>query len=235
MIRLGTGQRLLAAGEVPSPLMLHPSMTEHHLTVQRTARYLTLGPASGVEAVWFVLHGYGQLAPYFLRHFQPLDDGTRLIAAPEALSRFYIQEYSRVGASWMTKEARRAEIDDYLAYLDAVYDRLFADLDRTDVAVTLLGFSQGAATASRWAALGRARFDRLICWAGDVAHDLDLDQHGAALQPLTMVVGTEDEYITPTRLAEAEARFQQHDVAYDLIRFEGGHRLDAAVLKRLAS
>ncbi len=209
-------------------------MTEHHLLVQRTARYVTLGPSRNARSVWFVLHGYGQLAAYFLRHFQPLDDGSRLFVAPEALSRFYIQPYTRVGASWMTKEARQAEIDDYLGYLDAVYDRIFAEQDRATTTVTLLGFSQGATTASRWAALGRGRFDRLICWAGDLAHDLDLDAHGPALPPLTIVAGTDDEYIPPDRLAEVEARLQRHGLAYDLIRFEGGHRLHADTLLRLA-
>ena len=45
----------------------------------------------------------------------PLDDGSRLIVAPEALSRFYLGEVSqrpaserRVGASWMTREDRPA-------------------------------------------------------------------------------------------------------------------------------
>jgi len=63
---------------------------EHRITVSRSARYFTLGRPD--REVWFVLHGYGQLAARFLRHFEPLDDGTRLMVAPEALSRFYLGE-----------------------------------------------------------------------------------------------------------------------------------------------
>ncbi|MCY7356827.1 MAG: phospholipase, partial [Rudanella sp.] len=43
---------------------------EHHLSVQRTARYYTLGDfTEQTTDLWFVLHGYGQLAKYFIRRF----------------------------------------------------------------------------------------------------------------------------------------------------------------------
>ena len=61
-------------------------MKEHHLPVQRTARFFTLGEITDeLREVWFVCHGYGQLARYFLRNFDPIADKSRLIIAPEAL------------------------------------------------------------------------------------------------------------------------------------------------------
>ena len=64
---------------------------EHHITVERSARYVTLGPRDGTaREIWFALHGYGQLAGDFIRLFGALDDGTRAIVAPEALNRFYL-------------------------------------------------------------------------------------------------------------------------------------------------
>ena len=97
------------------------------LAVRRTARVAVLGPEGpGVRELWYVLHGYGQLAAPFLEEFRAIDDGTRLIVAPEALSRFYegdaksrLHKDARVGASWMTREDREAEIADYLGYLDS--------------------------------------------------------------------------------------------------------------------
>src|SRR5438270_687393 len=66
-------------------------MKENNLTVKRTARYFTLGDASGeLEEVWIVCHGMGQLGAYFIKNFIPIDNGRRLIVAPEALSRFYL-------------------------------------------------------------------------------------------------------------------------------------------------
>src|SRR5712691_5295634 len=114
-------------------------MREHQIAVTRTARYYTLGkPGPRTQAVWFVLHGYGQLAERFLHHFEPLDDGSRLIVAPEGLSRFYLGDPAerpsperKVGASWMTREDRLAEIGDYVRYCDAVYAHVLQGLDRS--------------------------------------------------------------------------------------------------------
>jgi len=209
-------------------------MTEHHLTVQRTARYYTRGPEQGPEAVWVVLHGYGQLAAPFLRGFAPVDDGQRLFVAPEALSRFYLPGHERVGASWMTKADRETEIADYLAYLDALAVHVRAPLS-DDVPVHVLGFSQGATTACRWAVLGAAPIERLVLWAGGLPHDLDYDAHAETLRglDLTLVVGTEDEYVTPDRLAAQQALLDEHAIPYDLITFDGPHHLDAETLRRV--
>ena len=210
-------------------------MREHHIRARRTARYCTLDPAGETREVWFVLHGYGQLAPHFIRHFEAIQNGRRLIVAPEALSRFYLPGHQRVGASWMTREDRVTEIDDYLAYLDALHDQIFERVDRRRVTVHVLGFSQGSATASRWATLGRVDADRLILWAGELTHDLDLAVHAETLRrrTLTLVVGTEDEFITPTHLARLEALLIEHSIPYRLLSFNGTHQMDADTLKRL--
>jgi predicted esterase len=211
-------------------------MQEHHFSVQRTARYYTLDPAGEPQEVWFVLHGYGQLAQYFIRHFEAIQNGRRLVVAPEALSRYYLPGHKRVGASWMTREDRLTEIDDYLAYLDVLHDRIFERVDRRRVTVHVLGFSQGGATATRWAALGRVDVDRLILWASDVPPDLDLTAHAETVRrsKLTLVVGTDDEFLTPTRVADQEALLAKHGIPYRLRTFTGPHSMHAETLKMLA-
>ena len=199
--------------------------------MSRVARYFTIGRPD--REVWFVLHGYGQLAARFLRHFEPLDDGARLIVAPEGLSRFYLTEdpaERRVGASWMTREDRLAEIEAYVRYLDAVYEELSRTVDRAQAKVTLLGFSQGSATACRWSTMGKARFDRLIIWGGEVPPDVDL----LRALPLSLVYGSRDPYFTPKVVAAIEARLREHGISYDLVPFEGGHEIDGDVLQRVA-
>lgn len=215
---------------------------EHQLTVNKTARYCTLGDPSGAKQVWFVLHGYGQLAPYFIRHFAPLDDGTRLIVAPEALSRFYIEQtswkgagQSRVGASWMTRESREADIADNVTYLDRLYQQVFSSMTRDGVRVVVLGFSQGVATACRWVALGSARADTLVLWAGPLPPDLGKD----AAAPLTRmkvirVLGDRDDLAVPEAVAAEHALAGRLGITAELVRFAGGHELDAATLKGLA-
>lgn len=205
-------------------------MREHRLAATRSARYFTLGSPRQATEFWFVCHGYGQLAARFLERFRPLAAGRRCIVAPEGLSRFYLTENPaerRVGASWMTREDRLHEIDDYVRYLDAVFD----DVNPRTALVTALGFSQGTATACRWAALGSARVDRLILWGGEVPPDLDLER--LRVPKLTLVYGTHDEFFTPKVVSANEARLRDHGIGYELLSFEGGHEIDKATLLRL--
>jgi predicted esterase len=215
-------------------------MEERHLPTRRTARYFTLGGAGAVREVWFVLHGYGQLASLFLRHFEPLAEPSRLILAPEALSRFYLDPLTsgpaagrRVGASWMTREDRLVEIDDYVHYLDALYARVFESVARADVRLTLFAFSQGSAAACRWLARGAARADRLILWAGEVPPDLDMAAAGARLAALELVrvAGRRDDLITSKIVARDTARLTAEGVPFRVVEFDGGHEIDRETLK----
>lgn len=216
-------------------------MDEHHLTVGRAARYYTLGAAGpATRQVWFACHGYGQLASRFLRRLEPLDDGSRLIVAPEGLSRFYLSERAaerRVGASWMTREDRLSEIADYVRYLDALYDAVISPLARPALHVTALGFSQGAATVSRWASLGRAAIDHVVLWGGELPPDLDLAQARDRLRAvqLTLVYGRADQFITEKVASAMATRLADHAIAHRVRPFDGGHDLNAALLRELAT
>src|SRR5688500_4670112 len=145
-------------------------MHEHHLIVSRSARFYTLGSLDeSTRDVWIVCHGYAQLASRFVRHFAPIHVPGRLIVAPEALNRFYFDPVfghhgpdAKVGATWMTREDRLREIADYVGYLDALHSAIFARVDRSRAPLTVLGFSQGVATATRWATLGTVQPDHLV-------------------------------------------------------------------------
>jgi predicted esterase len=220
------------------------SIDEHHLGVTRTARYYTLGsPGPGVQEVWLVCHGYGQLARYFLRRFAPLADGSRLLVAPEALSRFYLENpggshtTAHVGATWMTREDRLTEIQDYVWYLDAVHARVLEQLGRERVRLVVLGFSQGVATACRWAALGAAAADALILWAHGLPPDLDLATTRERWRRLAvwLVAGEHDAAYTTAAAAADGRRLAEHGVRYETVTFAGGHALDAATLAGLGA
>ena len=220
-------------------------MQEQHITVRRTARYYTLGPANDgdVAEVWIVCHGFAQLAGRFMRHFAAIDDGTRLIVAPEALNRFYIEAVpgvhgpdSKVGATWMTREDRLHEIDDYVAYLDRLAESLFVRVDRARVRFTILGFSQGVATVARWIVQGQARPDHLVLWASPLPPEIDSGtgpQLLASLPRVSVVVGANDAGAQRALPRERE-RMARLGIPYDLIGFEGGHHLDADTLRSLA-
>jgi len=215
--------------------------TEHHLKVPRSARYYTLGDDVAAPAeIWMVCHGYGQLAGRFLSHLDAIADGRRLIVAPEGLSRFYVDgggPDGKVGASWMTREDRLLEIEDYVGYLDAVFETACHPVDRGGAKLTVLGFSQGTATASRWAMRARPRVDRLILWAGLLPPELDLGVHRRALNALDLVLvrGEGDALTGAAAFAEQRAALEAAGVRHRVLTFDGGHRLDADVLRRLVT
>ena len=209
-------------------------MNEHSLTVTRTARFYTLGkPSDNVQDLWIVCHGYGQLARYFLRHFQVLDNAKTVVVAPEALSRFYLDGFSgRVGATWMTKEDRISEINDQAAYLNLLLHEQLKQLP-DNVRVTVLGFSQGGATVSRWLTTENVPVHRLILWAATFPEDIDFTTGQAAFSnlPVAMVYGTQDEFITPEALAQKQNLMAQLGIKPHIYTFEGGHTLHPETLQ----
>jgi len=210
----------------------------HTLSVARTARIATLGTPSTTDTWWLVLHGYGELAPEFIQAFEPIAAPHRAVVAPEGLSRFYVDgttHHNHVGASWMTQEERKYEIEDYIQYIDATVRAL--RFDERIPSIHVLGFSQGAATASRWALLGDTPIDRLILWGGSPAHDLDLERHAESLRTIdvTLVAGTTDPHLTPERRNATAETLRQHEVPVTIHTFEGGHRLDANTLQTIVA
>lgn len=219
-------------------------MAEHHLRVRRTARYHTLGnPSAPARELWIVCHGYGQLAGRFIRHFRPIAHPDRLIVAPEALSRFYLDSTpphgpdARIGATWMTREDRDSEIADYVEYLDAIA-ALFAAPRGAGQRPRLVafGFSQGVATVMRWLALGQTRADRLIGWSGSVPPDLDLtaasNRFGA--DPVTYACGDHDEFFDAARIAQQTGALTAAGIPHRFVSFTGAHAIDADTLVRVA-
>ena len=139
----------------------------------------------------------------------------------------------------MTREDRLAEIADYVQYVDAVYQEVFHQLDRSQVTVHALGYSQGAATVARWTALGRAKVDRLTLWGGEFPPDLDLtpepvrDRLRAAR--LSLVYGRTDQFITQKVVAATVKRLREHEISVREISFDGAHELNDSVLKDLGA
>jgi predicted esterase len=225
---------------------MDPAITPHRIRVRRSARYYTLGPTHGFpRELWVVLHGYGQLAARFLAWFAPLDDGTRLVVAPEGLSRFYLdpiaerrgQTTPRVGATWMTREDREHEIEDYVAYLEQLSAEIRRHLAGAGPRIVVLGFSQGTATMCRWLAASELRADQVVLWAGGVPPELDVAEwsarlHGAAL---TLVAGEQDEMVPASAVVEEGERMSAAGVAFTLLRHPGGHRVDGDALLALAA
>ncbi len=219
---------------------MNTSPQVHTFQVARTARWWSLEPDHAHGGTLYALHGYGQLAEFFIRKFEPQRAAGWRVIAPEGAHRFYLKgTEGRVGASWMTREARLDDIADYVQALDALRNQV--EPNRTGPQV-LLGFSQGVATALRWAALGEhgaGSWDGLIAHSGVIPPDLRAMKGELASAPdLQLVVGSSDPYITDhaARFKTAEDNWQEAGglrEAMHLHTFEGAHHIDALTVDRL--
>lgn len=205
-------------------------------------RYFKLGEINDqTKAVWFVVHGYGQLAQYFLLKFKSLITHNICVIAPEGLSHYYLEDASsrsktgstRVGASWMTRENRLADIENYLTYLNRIFEREIGNNKNLDV--TILGFSQGAATASRWALSDSIYFRRLILWAGILPPDMDFEKGKQLLKEkeVKVVYGKNDPYLNESRFGEMQALSEKLAINPKPLVFDGGHEIHEATLLSL--
>lgn len=202
-------------------------MQRHQLTAQRTARYFTLGHAQTANSHWVVLHGYGQQAEFFIRHFDGLPRA--YVVAPEGLSKFYIDGLGgRIGASWMTALDRDLEIADQAAYLNQVLEN---ELPKATPPV-VLGFSQGATTAARWVIQQKIEVKALVMWAGNLPHDVPLETLGQHLQntPVHVVLGLDDPFIKIAELNEKLAPVREVLPQLEVHTFNGAHVMHAPTL-----
>ncbi len=213
-------------------------MKANSIQVRKTARYFTIGKlAETTKSIWFVCHGYGQLASYFLQKFEVLDDNQTFIVAPEALNRFYLEGFSgRVGATWMTKEERLQEIDDYVHYLNELYSAILSNTATAKVTINILGFSQGVATVCRWIANRQIKANNLILWAGKLPHDMNLELTKEMLSHTTMYVvyGRQDEFLKDVSQEEYINGFLAAGLNPRIIAFDGKHEIHQETLLNIA-
>ena len=199
----------------------------HYLTVPKTARYEIIGSIEQAKIIVFALHGYGQLAPYFIRKFEGLDEKIALVV-PEGLHRFYLSgSNGRVGASWMTKEDRENDIQDNLNYLNALYTHLRINNEKSRI--VLLGFSQGGATAARWFTESPQLFHKLIMWASIFPPDISFPLKLEDTQSHFFVVGDQDEYFDSLEAESVCDFYKAH--GFKCLRYSGGHNIDTNLLK----
>jgi predicted esterase len=205
--------------------------TEGSLNISKTVRYATLGNIHNSTKLLIALHGYGQLPRFFIRKFEQLMNEGYFIVAPEGMHRFYLEGTSgRVGASWMTREARLDDISDNIEYLDLVASK-FIQEGKFEKKV-LLGFSQGGATAARWDNLGNSLFDCCIFWGSIMPEDIDVSPMKAVGTNYHFVVGNQDPYFQGDYSVKKAIEAQQQ-LGLKTHVFDGKHDIDASFLKSL--
>lgn len=214
-----------------------PSLKEHHIEVTRTARYFTLGELNqSAKNIWIVIHGHRYLARNFIVIFSELAEKGSFVVAPEGLMRLYIKgEFGDVGASWMTKEDRESDIKDYVGYLDKLFfDSIEPGAKQYGLKINALGFSQGAATLSRWLALGKAKADKAVFWTGSIAHDVDFSKAENLKQTeVHQVFASNDQYFDSDFPKQQTEILTKAGITPKVFNFEGRHEVTPELVKEI--
>ncbi len=219
------------------------SLFEGHLEVQKTARFARLGtPGPTTREIWLVCHGYRQLAARFIQRFDGIAGDHRVVVAPEALSRFYIDPpsgrhgaESRIGASWMTRADRTNEIRDYVRYLDRLVGRTIEACGGSTSRVVGLGFSQGAHTVTRWSAYGETNVAEVVLWGAYFPVDVEPGEGNLLRAGLTLVYGNEDPTLDAALGHSQSERLAAAGIEPRRLEYDGGHRVMPDALDRLVS
>ena len=189
---------------------------EIKIKIEKTATINVLGSIKNSNKIIIVLHGYGQLSKFFIRKFEPLINIGYTIIAPEGFSKFYLKgNNGRVGASWMTKENRIDEISDYVKFINSLND----ELNLSGKEVSLLGFSQGGATAQRCYNENKLIYKKLIICSSTIIDDFEIDCISL------YIIGDNDKYID---LKEVRKLIPKEK----LIIFKGEHILNIESIKK---
>lgn len=202
------------------------------LEVSRKLRYATLATDSVIDHVVYLLHGYGQLVEFFIRKLDGIELSKTLIVAPEGMHRFYLNGTSgRVGASWMTREWRENDIEENNRALDQLHSHILEQIHPTTISV--VGFSQGGATAARWVVNGNLNCTHFISWASVFPPDVSPESLKELNCQSSFVVGTQDPFFSNSQLAEVLSTY--HHLNFNCITFEGKHDIDRSLLSKILS
>ena len=210
-------------------------MTEKTLSYEITNTYSTLNKYTATtKNVWVVFHGIGYLSRYFLRHFHNLDPEENYVIAPQAQSKYYLNnEYRHVGASWLTKENTEVEIQNVLNYLDEVYKA--EELEKAPKLI-LLGYSQGVSIATRWVARRKIQCNQLIMHSGKVPVELKPEDFRFLRNTkFSFIYGTKDEYLQKGIIQVEEERLKKlFPENLEIFTFNGGHEVSSELVGQLA-
>jgi predicted esterase len=205
----------------------------HFLKTEKTARVVIEGENNPkLKCVWIIAHGYGHLSIYFIKKFKSLFNEENLLIAPEGLHRYYHgNSNDKVGASWMTKEEREKDIEDYCQYFDKVYESYISKLDKK-VIINAIGFSQGGATICRWAANTKYKIDNIIIWGINIPPDVRWENDLDNLKTCNWyyVAGDKDEFLTIENQKEQIRILEKHGIKPHALFYDGTHDIDEDAL-----
>lgn len=188
-------------------------------------RYLLRRSAVPPELLLVGFHGYRENAMRHLAELERIPGAERrALLTVDALSSFYAGSTGEVLRGWMTRELREEAIEDNVAYVRRILDRVRPDIGWT-VPLAFLGFSQGASMAWRAALLAGhsgAEPAKVIALAGDIPPEL-AHHEGPFPQNVLLAHGDKDDWYSGAKLHSDVQLLQAKGIRPQTLVFAGGH------------
>lgn len=208
---------------------------EKELTYKTSNTYSTLNKLTPkTKYIWFVCHGMGYLSRYFLKYFEGLNSEEHYIIAPQAPSKYYLgSKFKHIGASWLTKENTTLETENIMCYFDAIFE---IEGIPSDKKLIVLGYSQGVSVAMRYMAKRQLQAEVLVIHSGGIPNELTKDDFSYFEGKVTLIYGTNDEYLDETRMQTERQKAQNlFGKQLEIVPFDGKHEVNVKLLTHLAS
>lgn len=209
------------------------NLEDKEISYTTTNSYSTLNRLTdSTKNVWFVCHGMGYLSRYFIRYFEGLDDADNFIIAPQAQSKYYIPpKFKHVGASWLTKENTLKETENVMRNFDAILEA--ENISKT-MNLIILGYSQGVSVAMRYIVKRKLQCAQLILHSGGIPKELNAEDFSFLDAKVSMLYGTQDEYLNDERIASETKRVQElFENKAVILPFEGKHVVNVELINTL--
>ncbi|WP_347372687.1 esterase [Aequorivita sp. Q41] len=212
------------------------------MSTEKEASYKTINSYSTLndftektKNIWMVFHGMGYLSNYFIRYFSELNPEENYIIAPQAPSKYYQDKaFKYVGASWLTRENTKTEIQNVLRYVDEVFKK---ETSKAMPKLIVLGYSQGVSIATRWVASRKIQCDTLILHSGGIPNELKPSDFEFLKQSTSVIYsyGDKDQYITEARKTEEQLKGSKlFKDRLNIEVFDGVHEVNKEFLMRIS-
>jgi predicted esterase len=185
-----------------------------------TRAYALVERPSRPRCLLIGFHGYAEDPSLCLEGLRRAGIQGAILAAPMGQHHFY-NRAGEVVASWMTSFRREDQVEQILSYARELIEGL--DPDEGGLPLYLMGFSQGAATAYRVAALGGLKVERLFILAGDMPPEVRGALETGPPVATTLLWGEEDRRVPRKPLDADLARLNAAGWPCEMLTLEGGH------------
>ncbi len=195
---------------------------------QQTRAYVLVDAPETPRCVILGFHGYAERPAHCLEGLRKAELDSALLVAPMGQHQFYNRE-GKVVASWMTKFNREHQVAQILEFARSTLDQIAQQ--HGELPLYVFGFSQGASTAYRVAALSGRPVRHVFSLSGDLPPEVVEGLPDFPPVAVCILRGDADNVASAEAMQADRARLQAAGWPGEYREFEGGHGYETAAMR----